>query len=128
MLALKLERKRKVHYITFSRSILASAPIRVSLMRFTIHFSPSSRVKLRRSDKSLREISDQHISLRQCRRDNPRYQSSDAYQIPRIIQNVTLEFPQKESVFNHVDRLVQRFLRSKSNSTYSSFNNVVTGS
>ena len=38
---------------TFSRSILASEPMRVSRIRFTIHFSPSSRDRLSRSDRSL---------------------------------------------------------------------------
>lgn len=37
----------------FSRSILASAAIRVSRMRLTIHFSPSSGVRLRRAERSL---------------------------------------------------------------------------
>lgn len=38
---------------TFPRSILASAPMRVSRMRFTIHFSPSSRDRFKRSERSL---------------------------------------------------------------------------
>lgn len=42
---------------TFSRSILASAAVRVSRMRLTIHFSPSSGERLRRAERSLREKS-----------------------------------------------------------------------
>ena len=40
---------------TFSRSILASAAIRVSRMRLTIHFSPSSGERLSRAERSLGE-------------------------------------------------------------------------
>jgi hypothetical protein len=42
---------------TFSRSILASAAIRVSRMRLTIHFSPSSGERLSRAERSLGEKS-----------------------------------------------------------------------
>lgn len=44
---------------TLPKSILASEPIRVSRMRFTTHFSPSSRDKLSRSERSLQ---DQRLS------------------------------------------------------------------
>jgi len=52
-----VEERRWIH--TFSRSILASAPIRVSRMRLTIHFSPSSFERLSLSDKSLRTNENQ---------------------------------------------------------------------
>ena len=45
------EQRRKGQ--TFSRSILASAPIRVSRIKLTIHFSPSSCERLRRSERFL---------------------------------------------------------------------------
>jgi len=43
---------------TFSRSIFASAPIRMSRIRFTIHFSPSSCERLSRAERSLSRISE----------------------------------------------------------------------
>jgi hypothetical protein len=46
---------RNMEMQTFAKSIFASAPMRVSRMRFTIHFSPSSRDRLRRSESALGE-------------------------------------------------------------------------
>ena len=44
---------RVISITFFSKSILASAPMRVSRMRLTIHFSPSSGERLRRSERLL---------------------------------------------------------------------------
>src|SRR5277367_4514445 len=88
---------------TFSRSILASAPMRVSRMRLTIHFSPSSRERLRRSDRSLFKI-----PVRQC--DHPNKTTIPninrlvnpaiclANQVPRIIQKFIPEFSHEKIV------------------------------
>src|ERR1700722_5292474 len=49
----KDERRSTRILVTFSKSIIASAPIRVSRMSFTIHFSPSSQEMLSRSERWL---------------------------------------------------------------------------
>jgi hypothetical protein len=75
---------------TFSRSILASAPIRVSRMRFTIHFSPSSLERFNLADRSLihHQINQNN---KKSRRDSPNINPlmyptiCFADQIPRII-------------------------------------------
>lgn len=69
---------------TFSRSIFASAPMRVSRMRLTIHFSPSSLERFRRSDKSLEQKHErsrrENTTSREIRQGKPtQCQSCDVY-------------------------------------------------
>ena len=102
---------------TFSRSILASAPIRVSRMRLTIHFSPSSRERFSLSERSLEgRISFHDSSANRCHyvRDvyalvYPAVRLGD--EVPRVVHEVVAEVPEEEVVRDDRLRLAELLLR-----------------
>ena len=94
--------------VTFSRSILASVAIRVSRIRLTIHFSPSSGERLRRAERSLSCEKSVSLSAQpsHCEgRGNVRDVNSlmDATvrladEVPSIVQEIVLELAQEEVI------------------------------
>lgn len=97
---------------TFSRSILASAPILVSRMRLTIHFSPSSCDRLRRFDRSLGIIVNMTgVARGSKKKANSRYVNllmdsavCLANEVTCIVQELIFEVSEEKVLRNNLDR------------------------
>src|SRR3984957_15485273 len=103
----KDERRSTRSLVTFSKSIFASAPMRISRMRFTIHFSPSSRERLSRSERWLgaRRVRQGHRMNVGNTPDvyllmNPAIRLTN--QVPSIVQKLISKLVQEEILPNNL--------------------------